>query len=38
MPDDATAFPTLTDADMAVMAELGTRRPIAAGRVPLPRG
>ncbi len=31
MPDDAAAFPTLTDADMAVMAELGTRRPIAAG-------
>jgi thioredoxin reductase (NADPH) len=29
--DDAEAFPTLTDADMAVMAELGTRRPIAAG-------
>ena len=25
------AFPTLTDADMAVMDELGTRRPIAAG-------
>ena len=31
MSDDATAFPTLTDADMAVMAELGTRRPIAPG-------
>ena len=31
MADDAEAFPTLTDADMAVMAELGTRRPVAAG-------
>ena len=32
MADDCdTAFPTLTDADMAVMDELGTRRPIAAG-------
>jgi thioredoxin reductase (NADPH) len=29
--DDAEAFPTLTDADMAVIAELGTRRPISAG-------
>ena len=25
------AFPTLTDADMAVMDKLGTRRPMAAG-------
>ena len=31
MADDSDAFPTLTDADMAVMDELGTRRPIAAG-------
>ena len=30
MADDE-AFPTLTDADMAVMDELGTRRPITAG-------
>jgi thioredoxin reductase (NADPH) len=27
----ATAFPTLTDADLAVLDELGTRRPVAAG-------
>jgi len=31
MADDAETFPTLTDADMAVMAELGTRRRVAAG-------
>src|ERR1700689_1927167 len=31
MADDAVAFPTLTDADMAVMAEIGTRRPMTAG-------
>ncbi len=31
MADDAEAFPTLTDADMAAMAELGTRQPVAAG-------
>ena len=32
MADDSdTPFPTLTEADMAVMDELGTRRPIAAG-------
>ena len=31
MADDATAFPTLTDADMAVMDELGTRRPTSVG-------
>ena len=31
MADDAVAFPTLTDADMAVMDELGTRRPMTAG-------
>ncbi len=31
MADDPTAFPTLTDADMAVMDELGTRRPTAVG-------
>jgi thioredoxin reductase (NADPH) len=31
MADDAEAFPTLTDADMAVMDELGTRRPMAVG-------
>ena len=31
MADDAVAFPTLTDADMAVMDKLGTRRPMAAG-------
>jgi thioredoxin reductase (NADPH) len=31
MADDAIAFPTLTGADMAVMDELGTRRPIAVG-------
>ena len=29
MADDAVAFPTLTDADMAVMAKIGTRRPMA---------
>jgi thioredoxin reductase (NADPH) len=29
--DDAEAFPTLTEADMAVMAELGTRRTTSAG-------
>jgi thioredoxin reductase (NADPH) len=29
-PSDA-AFPTLTDADLAVLDELGTRRPVAAG-------
>ncbi len=31
MADDSETFPTLTDADMAVMAELGTRRPVAKG-------
>jgi thioredoxin reductase (NADPH) len=31
MADDSEAFPTLTDADMAVMAEMGTRRPVTAG-------
>src|SRR6202167_4972173 len=31
MADDAVAFPTLTDADMAVMDKLGTRQPMAAG-------
>src|ERR1700677_3826311 len=31
MADDAVAFPTLTDADMAVMDKLGTRRPMTAG-------
>jgi thioredoxin reductase (NADPH) len=31
MADDSEAFPLLSDADMAVMDELGTRRPIAAG-------
>src|SRR5580658_4929466 len=31
MADDAVAFPTLTDADMAVMDTLGTRRPMTAG-------
>ena len=31
MADDAVAFPTLTDADLAVMDKLGTRRPMAAG-------
>src|ERR1700722_15542273 len=31
MADDEVAFPTLTDADMAVMDKLGTRRPMAAG-------
>ncbi len=31
MADDAETFPTLNDADMAVIAELGTRRPVAAG-------
>ena len=31
MADDSEAFPTLTDADMAVMDELGTRRKITAG-------
>ena len=31
MAENAEAFPTLSDADMAVMAELGTRRPIVAG-------
>ena len=32
MADDFdTTFPTLTDADMAVLDKLGTRRPIAAG-------
>jgi thioredoxin reductase (NADPH) len=31
MADDAIAFPTLSDTDMAVMDELGTRRPTAAG-------
>ena len=31
MADDSVAFPTLTDADMAVMDKLGTRRPMAAG-------
>ena len=30
MADDEVAFPTLTDADMAVMDKLGTRRPMAA--------
>ena len=31
MADDAVAFPTLTDADLAVLDKLGTRRPMAAG-------
>ena len=32
MADDFdTAFPTLSDADLAVLDELGTRRPVAAG-------
>ncbi len=32
MADDFdTAFPTLTEADLAVLDELGTRRPVAAG-------
>jgi thioredoxin reductase (NADPH) len=31
MADDTVAFPTLTDADMAVMEGLGTRRPMTAG-------
>jgi thioredoxin reductase (NADPH) len=31
MADDSEAFPTLTDADMAVMEQLGTRRPMAVG-------
>ena len=31
MADDAEAFPTLTDADIAAIAELGTRRPTSAG-------
>src|SRR5271170_6441273 len=31
MADDAVAFPTLTDADVAVIDKLGTRRPMAAG-------
>ena len=29
--DDAVAFPTLTDSELAVLAALGTRRPVAAG-------
>jgi thioredoxin reductase (NADPH) len=31
MADDTEAFPTLSEADLAAMDELGTRRPIAAG-------
>ena len=31
MADDTVAFPTLTEADMAVMDRLGTRRPMTAG-------
>ncbi len=31
MADDTVAFPTLTEADMAVMDRLGTRRPMSAG-------
>jgi thioredoxin reductase (NADPH) len=31
MVDDATAFPTLSDADMAAIGEFGTRRPVAEG-------
>jgi thioredoxin reductase (NADPH) len=31
MADDAVAFPTLSAADMAAIAELGTRRPMAKG-------
>jgi thioredoxin reductase (NADPH) len=31
MADDSEAFPTLSDADMAVMDELGTRRTMTAG-------
>ncbi len=29
--DDAVAFPTLADSELAVLAALGTRRPVAAG-------
>ena len=31
MADDAVAFPTLSEADMAAIGEFGTRRPIAEG-------
>ncbi len=31
MADDAAAFPTLSESDMAVIEEFGTRRPIAQG-------
>jgi thioredoxin reductase (NADPH) len=31
MADDTDAFPTLSDADMALLDEVGTRRPITAG-------
>src|SRR6202043_740683 len=31
MADDAAAFPTLTDADIAVLDPLGTRRTVEAG-------
>ncbi len=31
MEDDATAFPTLDDAALAVLDALGTRRPVAVG-------
>ena len=38
--DDAIAFPTLADSELAVLEALGTRRPVAAGRgrVSLSRG
>src|SRR5260221_11555410 len=29
--DDAVAFPTLADSELAVLAALGTRRPVAVG-------
>ena len=38
MADDTVAFPTLTEADMAVMDRLGTQAPDVRGRVPVPRG
>ena len=31
LADDAVAFPTLADSELAVLAALGTRRPVAAG-------
>ena len=36
--DDAAAFPTLADSELAVLAALGTRRPVTVGEYLYRRG